>query len=118
MYLGEITRLVLLSLIDASTYSPTGKKEALLFGGKGNEVVNKMWGIDTQYMSEIEDAWGEGDEDLPRFASFDVNDLEEEKKSRLEKVRKVIVNRFGYRDAEVGAWDAAVCFLIKPSSCG
>lgn len=74
--------------------------------------MNEMWGVDTQYMSEVEDAWGEEDDDLPQFSSFDINQLDEKKKARLERVRQVVVNRFGYHDAEVGAWDAAVCFLI------
>jgi hypothetical protein len=112
MYLGEITRLILLSLIDANTYSPSGKKKALVFGGKGNEVMNTTWGVDTQYMSEVEDAWGEEDDKLPQFSSFDVNKLDEEKRARLERVRVVVVNRFGYQDAEVGAWDAAVCIQV------
>jgi len=108
MYLGEITRLILVSLIDASTYSPSGKLKPLIFDGKGNEVMNKEWGVDTQYMSEVEEAWGEEDDELPQFSSFDVSKLDEKKRARLERVRKVVVNRFGYNGAEVGLWDAAV----------
>ncbi|KIK65672.1 hypothetical protein GYMLUDRAFT_39175 [Collybiopsis luxurians FD-317 M1] len=50
MYLGEITRHVLLSLIDAAP-------KPLLFGGKVTSVVNHQWGLDTSVMSEVEEAW-------------------------------------------------------------
>ncbi|KAJ4472102.1 hypothetical protein J3R30DRAFT_1034598 [Lentinula aciculospora] len=50
MYLGEITRHVLLSLIDAAPRS-------MLFGGKATKVVNEQWGLDTSVMSEVEEAW-------------------------------------------------------------
>src|SRR5271154_2162135 len=65
MYLGEITRLVLLSLVNASKPpSPsevgTSPKKSLLFGGRGNEVINKMWAIDSSFMSEVEEAWEAG----------------------------------------------------------
>ncbi|KAJ3723422.1 hypothetical protein C8R42DRAFT_606411 [Lentinula raphanica] len=50
MYLGEITRHVLLSLIDAAP-------RPMLFGGKATKVVNEQWGLDTSVMSEVEEAW-------------------------------------------------------------
>jgi hypothetical protein len=109
MYLGEITRLILHSLISAGTQPTAAEKPALLFGGKFSEVTNNAWGVDTQYMSEVEEAWGGEEDDLPQFSSFDVQKLEENKKARLERVRKVVVKRFGYAETEVGLWDAAVC---------
>ena len=48
MYLGEITRNVLLSLIDAAP--------PVLFGGLSTPILNQHYGFDTAYMSDIEDA--------------------------------------------------------------
>jgi hexokinase len=122
MYLGEIMRLVLVSLVDATItlpISPTAPPKAppaLLFGGKSNAVMNEMWAIDSSFMTEVEDAWG-GDRaqeeeshvgvsvaELP----FDEAQLSESARKRLERVREVVVERFGYEDQDVGIWDAAV----------
>ena len=63
MYLGEITRVLLLSFVDASLPTPlnaTSETEpALLFGGRGSSVINRMWGVDSNIMSEIENVWRE-----------------------------------------------------------
>lgn len=53
MYLGEISRNVLLSLIDAAPKS-------LLFNGRSSEALNRHYGVDTAVMSEIEAVWEEG----------------------------------------------------------
>lgn len=53
MYLGEITRNILLSLIDAAPKS-------LLLNGRASDVLNRHYGLDTAIMSEIEDAWEHG----------------------------------------------------------
>ncbi|KAG1753668.1 uncharacterized protein EDB91DRAFT_1234101 [Suillus paluster] len=50
MYLGEIARNVILSLIDAAP-------KPLLFGGQSSALLNKQWGLDTAVLSEIEEAW-------------------------------------------------------------
>ncbi|KNZ71716.1 Glucokinase-1 [Termitomyces sp. J132] len=52
MYLGEITRNILISLIDASPIP-------LLFSGKSTPMLNKHYGLDTSVMSQIEEAWEE-----------------------------------------------------------
>jgi hexokinase len=117
MYLGEITRLVLVSLIDATPVmiSPAGKKpQPILFGGRGSSVVNKIWGLDSSVMSEIEEAWrGEDDKELSHEKlPFEEDELSEATKRRLAKVREVVVKRFGYQDEQVGLWDAAVSYLL------
>jgi hexokinase len=112
MYLGEVTRRILLSLVQAPVGSPVTGKATSLFGAKSSEVLETMWGVDTQYMSEVESAWAEDDDDLPLFASFDVDKLDEKHREKLERVRQVVIRRFGYSGAEVGHWDAAVCFLL------
>ena len=50
MYLGEITRNVLLSLVDASP-------KPVLFGGRSSSVLNAHYGLDTAVMSDVEEAW-------------------------------------------------------------
>lgn len=50
MYLGEITRNILLSLIDSAPHP-------ILFAGKASKVMNTHYGFDTEYMSLIEAAW-------------------------------------------------------------
>ncbi|KAJ7781622.1 hypothetical protein B0H16DRAFT_1499098 [Mycena metata] len=60
MYLGEITRNILLSLVDAAPKS-------LLFGGKTTPALNAQWGLDTSVMSGVEEAW-EG-KDIVKWAS-------------------------------------------------
>jgi len=69
MYLGEITRNILASLVDAA---PRG----LVCGGKASHVINTQWGLDTSVMSAIEEAW-EGEyidteeNHVLSFAAFD-----------------------------------------------
>lgn len=58
MYLGEITRNVLLSLIDASP-------KAVLFGGQSSSVLNSHYGLDTAVMSDVEEAWEAGLKNAP-----------------------------------------------------
>lgn len=48
MYLGEISRNVLLSLIDATP--------PVLFNGYSTPILNQHYGFDTAYMSDIEAA--------------------------------------------------------------
>lgn len=85
MYLGEVARNIILSLIDASP-------KPLLFGGQSTATLNKQWGLDTAVLSEIEEAW----QGIGRFASDQTGTSDEEK---LNHVRGVIVLRLGFADA-------------------
>ncbi|WVQ71653.1 hypothetical protein IAR50_001193 [Cryptococcus sp. DSM 104548] len=51
MYLGEITRNILLHMIDAS----------LLFGGHSNKILNKHYGFDAAFVSGVEGAKSDDD---------------------------------------------------------
>ena len=53
MYLGEITRNILLSLVDAAPHP-------LLFNGRASRELNQHYGLDTAVMSEVEEAWEKG----------------------------------------------------------
>lgn len=135
MYLGEITRNILLSLIDAAP-------KALLFGGRSSTQLNTQFGFDTAVMSEVEEAWQAGRihtthvkaveggdaieyEPQPIIAQdgpntqdvyfLDVDSYGHADKARLEKIREVIINRFGIeaqyvslRDASIVRWAASL----------
>jgi len=102
MYLGEITRHLLLSLLDATPNS-------LLFGGKSTSVLNNQWGLDSSVMSDVEEAWGNaGDLYVPPFATFDDNQLTAKVRAHLEKVRQVVIKEFGFTDGDVTLRDAAI----------
>ncbi|KAG6865994.1 hypothetical protein C0991_009666 [Blastosporella zonata] len=115
MYLGEITRNILISLIDASP-------KPLLFSGKSTPTLNKQYGLDTSVMSDIEDAWEgpnrslSGDQPAPEFAKFDATSLPPNISKKLERIRSVVVKQFGFQDAEVTLKDAAIvrwaCSLV------
>jgi hexokinase len=118
MYLGEITRNILVSLIDATPRS-------LLFGGKATSVINTQWGLDTSVMSDIEEAYeggkgkGKGKEhslmdDVPSFITFYEKELTAEEKTRLERVKSVVVKSMEYAEADVSLKDAAV--RLTPSN--
>ncbi|KAF8556239.1 hypothetical protein OG21DRAFT_1506676 [Imleria badia] len=95
MYLGEIARNILLTLIDASPKS-------LLFGGNSTPSLNKQWGLDSAVLSEIEEAW----QGIGRFTSDQAGIPDQEK---LNQVRDVIVQRLGFADpSEVSLADADV----------
>ena len=96
MYLGEITRNVILTLVDASPKS-------LLFGGRSTPSLNKQWGFDTAVLSEVEEAW----QGIGKFASGKASKAENEE--RLGRVRDVIVQHLGFTDSsEVSLADADV----------
>ena len=96
MYLGEIARNIILSLIDASPKS-------LLFGGRCTPFLNKQWGLDTAILSEIEEA----SQGIGRFAIGQADTSSDEEK--LKHVRGVIVQRLGFTDpSEVSLTDADV----------
>ncbi|KAG6919296.1 hypothetical protein DXG01_007428 [Tephrocybe rancida] len=115
MYLGEITRNILISLIDASP-------KPLLFGGKSTPLLNKQYGFDTSVMSDIEDAWEgpnrslSGDQPAPEFAKFDAAALPPNISKKLERIRVVAVKQLGFQDSDVTLKDAAIvrwaCSLV------
>ena len=127
MYLGEITRNILLALIDAAP-------KPLLFNGRvGSGVLNEHYGLDTAVMSNVELAWAgdhpkaEPTEDVYGVADklaalhlgdFDVVKLDESQRQRLERVRKVILHDLGFEQTpeDVSLKDAAIvrwaCTLV------
>ena len=113
MYLGEITRLVLLSLVDAA---PRG----LVFDGKSSEAMNAQWGLDSSVMSEIENAWAGGEEEdsvvdqggIPEFSEFEDGRLSPGVRRRLERVKAIVVRNLGYAEGDVSLRDAAVRVLF------
>ena len=127
MYLGEVTRNILLALIDAAP-------KPLLFNGRiGSGVLNKHYGLDTAVMSNVELAWAgdqpkaESTEDVYGVADklaalhlgdFDEAKLSESQRQRLERVKKVILHDLGFEQSpgDVSLQDAAIvrwaCVLV------
>lgn len=119
MYLGEITRNILLALIDAAP-------KPLLFNGRvGSGALNHHYGLDTAIMSDVELAWA-GDkpkaeimEDVYGVADklavlhlsdFDEAKLSESQRKRLERVREVVIRSLGFEQTpeDVSLRDAAI----------
>ncbi|KAF5364079.1 hypothetical protein D9756_000575 [Leucocoprinus leucothites] len=113
MYLGEITRGIITSLIDASP-------KPLLFNGKFTPIINKHYGIDTSFMSNVEEAWLGKDACpgyiRPPFAELDGGSFGPNVQARLEAIKKVIVKDLGFKSDQVSLKDAAiirwVCGLV------
>lgn len=84
MYLGEICRNILLSLVDAVP--------PVLFGGLSTPILNSQYGFDTAYMSDIENAQA----------------LDDIKKVLVEKV-DFEAGAISDQDAEIVRW---VCRLV------
>lgn len=139
MYLGEITRNILLSFIDAAP-------RPLLFNGRSSSVLNTHYGLDTAVLSEIEAVWEsgrkpqlevkgvEGGKDpmenvkvpgvhtngktpVATAAHFlDIDRHSTEDQARLERIRAIIVQRLNMSDAAVTLRDAAIvrwaCSLV------
>ena len=109
MYLGEITRNILVALVDATPKS-------LLFGGKSTPALNKHYGIDTSFMSATEEAWIGTDESreafiLPPLSSdFKREELSPVVAQKLDNIRQVIVKFLGFEEEDVSLRDAAVGF--------
>ncbi|KAH7916718.1 hypothetical protein BJ138DRAFT_1052069 [Hygrophoropsis aurantiaca] len=97
MYLGEITRNIILSFIDAAP-------KPLLFKGLSTAEVNKQWGVDTAVLSEVEEAW----EGLGRFASTAQLNGTPSKEDKLERVRTVIAKWLGFALNEISLTDADI----------
>lgn len=76
MYLGEITRNVMLSLVDAAPRS-------LLFNGQSTKTLNTHYGLDTAVMSAVEEAW----EAIPK--ELEEKAVEEEKKLESSTLKGV-----------------------------
>lgn len=127
MYLGEVTRNILLALIDAAP-------KPLLFNGRvGSGILNNHYGLDTAVMSNVELAWAgdrpkaEPTEDVYGVADklavlhlgdFDEAKLSESQRQRLERVRKVVLHDLGFEQSpeDVSLKDAAIvrwaCTLV------
>ncbi|KAL4075694.1 hypothetical protein V8B97DRAFT_2002095 [Scleroderma yunnanense] len=129
MYLGEVTRNVIISLIDTAP-------KALLFSGHSSNQLNKQWGVDTALLSEIEEAWV----GIGRFAPKETNGtgtmngtetgadtIDETNRAhitkqpcsdleKLERIRGVIVKRMELPSGVVSLDDAYVvrriCTLV------
>ncbi|KIY45936.1 hypothetical protein FISHEDRAFT_66712 [Fistulina hepatica ATCC 64428] len=102
MYLGEITRNVLVYLVDTA---PT----SLLFSGKSTKALNEQYGLDTSVMSSVEEAWGlDGGDPTPDINAFDEKKLTPSVKERLQRVKQVIVKDIGFKEADVTLRDAAI----------
>ncbi|KAI0721984.1 hexokinase-domain-containing protein [Cerioporus squamosus] len=130
MYLGEILRNILLSLVDAAP-------KPLLFNGRSSGPLNTHYGLDTAVMSEVEDAWETGrvpivpvtdvdsakskangvtatesqpssvpDWQLVHFT--DVDTLSPDDKARLERIQGILVQRLALESADVSLRDAAI----------
>jgi hexokinase len=110
MYLGEITRNVLLALIDAAP-------KPVLFGGKATDVLNKHYGLDSAVMSNIEEAWGasnESDHKTTKTSTSSLSSpqwessLSSTERARLQRVREVLVAKLRLAAADVSLRDAAI----------
>ncbi|KAH9894156.1 hexokinase [Cubamyces lactineus] len=131
MYLGEITRNILLALVDAAP-------KPLLFNGRSSGPLNTHYGLDTAIMSEVEEAWESGRVPVVPVAAdgkkgekpavngvsasdiagkipdwqsahfTDIDSLEPEDVARLERIRGIIIQRLALDPADVSLRDAAI----------
>lgn len=111
MYLGEVARNVIISLIDAAP-------KAHLFSGHSSHHLNKQWGLDSAVLSEIEGAWenahgthlfngteaiadnGTGGTETTKHRYSDVE--------KLQRIREVIIKRMELPPGVVTLDDADV----------
>ncbi|PPQ68776.1 hypothetical protein CVT24_007718 [Panaeolus cyanescens] len=115
MYLGEIVRHVMVSLVDAVP-------KALLFSGKSTPELNKHYGLDTSFMSAVEEAWiGDSNEpdsfEHPPFGQeFSKEQLSPKVVAKLDRIRKTIVEHLAFKEEQVSYKDAAIvrwiCSLV------
>ena len=107
MYLGEITRNVLLALVDAAP-------QPILFGGIATERLNKHYGLDTEMLSLVESAWsgsdGSNSDDAAASAALagDPKKLAPATLQRLKKIQEIVQEHLGYAPGEVSLRDAAL----------
>ena len=113
MYLGEIVRLIAVSLVDAVP-------QPLLFKGKSTAALNKHYGLDTSFMSQVEEAWigedrSEDAFELPPLGSvWDESKLNAKVLPKLQRLREIVATTLEYKLEDVSYRDAAVS-LIHPS---
>ncbi|KII95964.1 hypothetical protein PLICRDRAFT_34922 [Plicaturopsis crispa FD-325 SS-3] len=121
MYLGEITRNALISLIDAAPHP-------LLFNGYATKAMNTHYAFDTAVMSAVENAW-EGTDPNSKSADregaaedgVDAADVEgnmwaegweaslsDRARLKLERVRDTVASNLGYDASAVSLRDAAI----------
>ncbi|KZV71425.1 hypothetical protein PENSPDRAFT_605978 [Peniophora sp. CONT] len=128
MYLGEITRNILLSFVDASP-------RPILFEGKSTPQLNTHYGLDTEMLSLVEDAWENeehaagvpepqtnGSDLLTDDALLDFTkplapeNLRPITLHRLQRVRQVVEKYLGFETGAVSLRDAAIvrwaCSLV------
>lgn len=107
MYLGEIVRLIAVSLVDAVP-------QPLLFKGKSTAALNKHYGLDTSFMSQVEEAWigedhSEGAYELPPLGSdWDESKLNAKVVPKLQRLKEIVATTLEYKLEEVSYRDAAV----------
>ena len=113
MYLGEITRNILISLVDAAP-------KPLLFNGRASKLLNTHYGLDTAVMSEVEEAWEAGrDAPAPKMNGAapagwqsphftDLDRMSPEDVARLERIRTIIIQRLEMDAEDVSLRDAAI----------
>ena len=133
MYLGEITRNLLLAFVDAAP-------KPILFNGKSTERLNKHYGLDTEMLSLVESAWrgdaprekdSDSEEEYAALRDFSTPLVEERiapaTLRRLNRVREIVQEHLGFapgevslRDAAVVQWAAAVVVrrAARLSACG
>jgi len=114
MYLGEITRNILLALVDAAP-------KPILFNGKSTERLNKHYGVDTEMLSLVESAWradapiekdSDSEEEYAALRDFSAPLVEERiapaTLRRLNRVREIVQEYLGFEPGEVSLRDAAL----------
>jgi len=110
MYLGEITRNVLLAFVDTAP-------QPILFDGKATERLNKHYGLDTEMLTLVESAWSGGDgskdgsADNNAAAAALVGDPEKlgpATLQRLKKIQEIVQEYLGYAPGEVSLHDTAL----------
>ncbi|KAI0269031.1 hypothetical protein BGY98DRAFT_1016470 [Russula aff. rugulosa BPL654] len=101
MYLGEVTRNLLLALVDAAP-------KPILFNGKSTERLNKHYGLDTEVLSLVESA-EDSDSEKEYAALRDFSTPLVEERMRLQ--RCIVQEHLGFAPGEVSLRDAA-------SACG
>ncbi|KAA1466029.1 hexokinase [Dentipellis sp. KUC8613] len=130
MYLGEITRNILVALLDAAPYP-------IVFNGKASHLLNQHYGLDSEIMSHVEEAWNSEAHIPPaeivavKLPASDETEhphaekltektlldftkpltaatIEPHTLHRLQRIRAVIVARLGYAPEDVTLRDAAV----------
>ncbi len=130
MYLGEITRNILVSLVDAGP-------KPLLFNGRSSDILNTHYGLDTAVMSEVEEVWESGRvfaapaesaehehsvngsipikeattpeiQDWQDAKSVDVDQLSADDIARLERIREIVIQRLSLASEDVSLRDAAI----------